>query len=308
MGMKTIPSLESNFTPIPHSYLEELFRSSCSREEIVVTLFCFHRTYGWKHEQGAIRAEAVARDTNLGESEALLGLQAATERGFLLRLPLESDDTTGLHATYLLNTPENRRFVDIYCDASPSEEPLAHSEPEEAPRELPNEPTEPNFPIEPEAAMEEVPPMADESGEMLLFEDELPSSPVMDEPPPVSQKTDGELPYHSKTLDMLVKVLGRALSKSEKDRLMDMGASDTELIEAMSSLLSKTKQVYSSDLVIYEYERLRARDRQAAKYEKVKAERDAQHERQKSCKRCEGLGYIFVGLNNVRECDCRKDD
>lgn len=305
MGMKTLPSLESNFTPIPHSYLEELFRSSCSREEIIVTLFCFHKTYGWKHEQGAIRAEAVAKDTSLGESEALLGLQAATERGFLLRLPLESDDTTGLHATYLLNTPENRRFVDIYCDASPKDEPLA-----------PKEPLTEAAPVEtsaPQPAPEVVEPMVamapDESGEMLLFEDELPGTPpVAERAPSPAPKIDDDLPYHSKTLDMLVKVLGRALSKSEKDRLMDLGASDTELIEAMSSLLSKTKQVYSSDLVIYEFERLRARDRQAAKYEKFKAERDAQHERQKSCKRCEGLGYIFVGLNNVRECDCRKED
>ena len=302
MGMKTLPSLESNFTPIPHSYLEELFRSSCSREEIIVTLFCFHRTYGWKHEQGAIRAEAVAKDTSLGESEALLGLQAATERGFLLRLPLEPDDTTGLHATYLLNTPENRRFVDIYCDSSPKDEPLAQKvlQPQEPPTSEP----------EVVSGLEAMAP--DESGEMLLFEDELPGSPAVEapvsSPPPKSTANDTDLPYHNKTIDMLVKVLGRALSKSEKDRLLDLGASDAELIEAMSSLLSKTKQVYSSDLVIYEFERLRARDRQAAKYEKFKAERDAQHERQKSCKRCEGLGYIFVGLNNVRECDCRKED
>ncbi len=304
--MKTIPSLESNFTPIPHSYLEELFKGSCSREEIVVTLYCFHRTYGWKHEQGAIRAEAVARDTTLAEAEALLGLQAATERGFLLRLPLEPDDTTGLHATYLLNTPENRRFVDVYCDSSPTE-PLVEPPVEETPAA--SQEIEEPMPAE----VASVP--LEDSGEMLLFDDELPDGNVIAEtveptppPAPAAPKKSNDLPYHDKTLEMLVKILGRALSKSEKDRLMDLGATDAELIEAMSSLLSKTKQVYSSDLVIYEYERLKARDRQAAKYERFKAERDAQHERQKSCKRCEGLGYVFVGLNNVRECDCRKDD
>jgi len=300
MDFDVLPTPESNFTPIPHAYLERLFASTASREEIIVTLYCFYRSYGWRNEQGALHAESVAHKTGLSSTGAAAGLDAAVRRGVLVRLPLEPDDPRGLHAPYLLNTQENRRFVEAYCEATPAD-PIAP--PVETPRH--DEVVENDY----AGYDDDVDVLSQSSSDVLLYDDEVADEPPAAPPVPTGRpaETDG-LPYHPKTVDMLVKLLGRPLSKSEHDRLQDLGATDPELIGAMSSLLSKTTQVYSSDLVIYEYERLKARDRQAEKYERAKADREAQLSRQKSCKRCEGLGYVVVGVNNIRECECRSQD
>jgi len=114
------------------------------------------------------------------------------------------------------------------------------------------------------------------------------------------------LPYKKSTVDMIYKILGRNLSKIETERLADLESNDQELIEAMSSLLSKTKKIYSSDLIVYEYEQLQSNRRTSSKYERAKVERYELIEKQKSCMKCGGLGYTFQGLNNVLECDCKK--
>jgi hypothetical protein len=109
-----------------------------------------------------------------------------------------------------------------------------------------------------------------------------------------------------RVLERIVGVVGRELTRDETERLTDLGAPEEFLLKAVDNLIAKNVEVYSSDLVIYEYESIASaekrkaddvRKREAAEQAKVKS---------RACKRCAGLGYIFTGVNTIKECDCRK--
>jgi hypothetical protein len=275
-----IPNIETNFTPLPHALVEVLLRGSLSREAMLAVLYTVHTTYGWRRDGGAVTPADVAQTTGCTADTARRGLEEATRRGILVRLAVGDGSPS-----FLLATAENRSIVTAYgsVEAAPAPDD-----------DLP----EPDI----EAG---VPDLDDSSAEILPFEDEVAGpEPVQPASPQAPEVLD--LPFHPRTVEMLIKLVGRPLTKDERMRLADIGASDTEIIEAMSSLLSKTTQIYSTDLVIYEYERLRSRARQTERYERSKEEREEILARQKGCPRCEGLGYIFVGVNNIRECECRK--
>jgi len=277
MSKLTLPTIESNYTPLPHRFLERIFTGAMSREEIIVSLYCFYRGYGWKPDHGYVRADTVARDTGLPLTAARMGLSAACERGTLLPLPNENtaDQATD---TFVLNTEQNRRFIETYCSSESQSEQPAPPEDED---------------IEPWTPMDDSSPAIPYDDEIEQIADASSDSPT--------------LPFHDKTVEMLVRIIGRPLTKDERERLADVQATDDEFIHAMRSLLSKTSEVYSSDLVIYEYERLCSLERRALHKERAKEQREQQIERQRKCMKCEGLGYIFAGLNNIIECDCKKE-
>ncbi len=285
MTARTFPCIEANYTPVPNRYIEDLLSTDYSREEIVAELYVLYKSYGWKGAQTTISVANIMKDTVLTKEEAREGLRKATERGILLALPLVDNDPDSLQASYLLNTEENARFVNAYCMSSPAE-PIAPPE---------EEYSQPLFDD-------------DSSDDLLPYEDEMPSERQDPEPTPLPLPSvqDSEMPFNAKTIGMLIKLLGRPVTKAERDRLVDLPASDTEFITAMSSLLSKTTKVYSSDLVIYEYERIKAQENKVEKYERAKEGRQESLQRQKECKRCEGLGYVFLGANNIQECECKK--
>lgn len=274
-----VPNIETNFTPLPHALVDILLRGGLSREAMLAILHAVHATYGWQREGGTVTAADLARTTGCPADAARRGLAEAASRGVLV--PLATGDGS---PSFLLATAENLKIVTAYGSVelpSPEDDEL------------------------PGAGVEAgVPDLDDSSAEIIPFEDEV-GTPGPEPQVEAAAEDDG-LPFHPRTVEMLIKLVGRPLTKDERMRLADIGASDTEIIEAMSSLLSKTTQIYSTDLVIYEYERLRTRARQTEKYERSKEEREEILARQKGCPRCEGLGYIFVGVNNIRECECRK--
>lgn len=104
----------------------------------------------------------------------------------------------------------------------------------------------------------------------------------------------------------IARLLGRVPSKDERARLAALGASDAELIDAMGRLLEKKVSVYSSDLIVYEYEAMKSAERRSQRTQVRKQEREDRIKRQKDCRRCDGLGYFFVGVSGIQECDCRK--
>lgn len=109
-----------------------------------------------------------------------------------------------------------------------------------------------------------------------------------------------------RVLDRIVAVVGRDLTRDETERLTDLGAPEELLLKAVDNLIAKNVEVYSSDLVIYEYESLKSAEKR--KQDDVRKREAAEQAKQKSraCKRCSGLGYIFIGVNTIKECDCRK--
>ena len=134
----------------------------------------------------------------------------------------------------------------------------------------------------------------------------LPPTEVNKAPTATSSVPKTTLPFAKRSIEMLTRILGRWPTKDESARLVELRAEDTELIEAMSSLLSKTDNIYSSDLIVYEVESIRSQKRRLNKKERSHVAKENQLARQKECRKCNGLGYIFMGVNEIRECTCRK--
>ena len=174
--------------------------------------------------------------------------------------------TEGPGKFYLLNTEENQRIAGMVSAASG--DPAARPAPAPAP--------------------------ANTSGA---------SRPVL---------TPGALPaplarsVSRKVQERIVAVVGRELTRDETERLTDLGAPEELLLKAIDSLIAKNVEVYSSDLVLYEYESIAsAAKRKQDDLKKREAVGQAK-EKSRACKRCSGLGYIFIGVNTIKECDCRK--
>lgn len=106
--------------------------------------------------------------------------------------------------------------------------------------------------------------------------------------------------------ERIVSVVGRDLTRDETERLTDLGAPEELLLRAIDSLIAKNVEVYSSDLVIYEYESIASAEKRRADDVKKREAVGQAKEKSRSCKRCQGLGYIFIGASTIKECDCRK--
>lgn len=322
--MARYPSLEDNYTPIPSTFLHEAFHGAMGREELMVMLLFFHHTYGWKKERAFVQLSTVIEQTDLGKEGARQGITAALARGSILPMPMGDEDPA-----YLLATAENERFMELYGTASAEEEGFGPPPDSEATdpfaMPVPDSFDMPSDEIEVGSSdgflstMEGEHGSIDLGGETLSVEVECgPDAPLPETAalPPRSEdgpkerkpaaRSGGELPYAKRSVEMLTRILGRWPSKDESARLVELGAEDEELVEAMSSLLSKTDNVYSSDLIVYEVESLRSRRRRIQRKTRSDEERAAQAARQKACRKCNGLGYVFIGVNEIRECACRK--
>ncbi len=325
MAYTTLPSLQANFTPVPEPFFTAVFNdASMTKEELIVSLFCFNQAGGWSNSQTLLHYELIVKKTSLTREEAESGLALAAQRNTLIELP--SDDAfPGGKKLYMVNIPGNRQFVETYY-TSPASSTEGAPPPDPSTKEAKETPSPP--------IVEDDYFAYEDDDEMIPFEDEIPlfeddieepleeTAPVnepLSEPPGESTPSQPQrerdwlplgmsLPFEQKTIDMIGGILGRKLSKMEAERLAELGADDSSLIEAMSSLLSRTKKIYSSDLIIYEYEQIRSNERTSSKYAQAKAQRKEQIERQKNCMRCGGLGYTFKGLSTILECKCRKPD
>lgn len=106
--------------------------------------------------------------------------------------------------------------------------------------------------------------------------------------------------------ERIVSVVGRELTRDETERLTDLGAPEELLLQAIDNLIAKNVEVYSSDLVLYEYESIASAAKRKVDEAKKREAVGQAKEKSRSCKRCSGLGYIFIGVNTIKECDCRK--
>lgn len=109
-----------------------------------------------------------------------------------------------------------------------------------------------------------------------------------------------------RVLERIVSVVGRELTRDETERLTDLGAPEELLLQAIDNLIAKNVEVYSSDLVLYEYESIASAAKRKVDEAKKREAVGQAKEKSRACKRCSGLGYIFIGVNTIKECDCRK--
>ncbi len=375
--MNYIPSLQSNYTPVPNTFLQLVFSGQVRKEELVALLYLFSKTYGWKQEKGFAAIEDLVHEAGLTRDEAIDGIRAAVAHDQVLEMPLDPGNPEA-GCVYLLATLENRRFLEAYATASQDGTPIpaaasapapsAPSPPPAGPgpvaRSGPTPPAAPAVaapraaPPGPPPSARPVPPApaAPSSGTLRLTDsmdagledallvapddlpeiDDAPRSPspggttptgssraaVRHGTPPTGSPAIGAGPggptpaapgrdpladwgYSTRTVEMIIRLLGRVPTKDEKARLSDLGASDTELIEAMGKLIEKKVHVYSSDLIVYEYEAMKSAARRQNRDVERRSERERRLQQQRDCRKCDGLGYFFVGVSGIQECDCR---
>jgi hypothetical protein len=304
--MNFIPSLQANYTPVPSTFLQLVFSGSLGREAVVTLLYMFSKTYGWKQEKGFVSIKDLVHETTLDSLEASQGVREAIAQEMVLELPLDPScpDSPSM---YLLNTAENRQFMEAYATASQEvpvpPEILAVSTPPET--ELGGLTT---------GSMEDPPDMEIVEEEAAPLPAILKAEEIAPPPLPASAPApapDNNAPYEDwgftyRTVEMIIRLLGRIPSRDEKFRLQDLGASDGELVEAMSRLLEKKVDIYSSDLIVYEYEAMQSSKRRQQRDLARKEEQEERHTRQKGCRNCDGLGYVFVGVSGIQECESCK--
>lgn len=109
-----------------------------------------------------------------------------------------------------------------------------------------------------------------------------------------------------RVLERVVAVVGRDLTRDETERLTDLGAPEDLLLRAIENLIAKNVEVYSSDLVLYEYESIASSAKRKQDELRKREAAGQAKEKSRSCKRCAGLGYVFIGVNTIKECECRK--
>ncbi len=258
----TFPELRGNFTPVPDLLFDTLLKAALSREELVVTLFLVHRNYQFERTMTLIPLEAIIAGTDLDQVAALRGLRAALGRGTVLQFHTESSSTPANF--YLLNTEENQRVMGPFLpDASASPGPLAEAAAQiAAAQEQPQRP-----------AVAAPPPRIAPRAE--------PSPPPRPSPPPAAPGPERPVSGSSqrvalppRALAKIAQAVGRELTKDERTRLEELGAPEAGLLNALGSLESRQVEIYSSDLVIYEYESKRSSERRAEEDSRRKAEAD----------------------------------
>lgn len=127
-----------------------------------------------------------------------------------------------------------------------------------------------------------------------------PPTPPSGVPAPIARNVS------RRVLERIVSVVGRDLTRDETERLTDLGAPEELLLKAIESLVNKNVEVYSSDLVLYEYESIASAEKRKADELRKREAAGQAKEKSRACKRCSGLGYIFIGVNTIKECECRK--
>lgn len=132
------------------------------------------------------------------------------------------------------------------------------------------------------------------------------AAPPKDPTPPSGVHAPVARSVSRRVLERIVGVVGRDLTRDETERLSELGAAEDLLLKAIDSLVAKNVEVYSSDLVIYEYESIASSERRRADDVRKREAASVAKGKSRSCKRCNGLGYIFIGVSTIKECDCRK--
>jgi hypothetical protein len=306
--MNFIPSLQANYTPVPNSFLQLALSGELGREAVLILLYLFSKSYGWKQEKGFASIQDLVHETSLDTLEATQGIREAIAHEMVLELPLDpgSPDSASM---YLLNTLENRHFMEAYATAS-QEIPIPQAVLD---LELEVETPPPRPAGLPEGTMEDPPDMEgvveDLDAPPLVPETPAPSpawAPLPDPAPIAANVPYEDWGYTFRTVEMIIRLLGRIPTKDEKFRLQDLGASDGELVEAMGRLIEKKVDIYSSDLIVYEFEAMRSAHRRQQRDQVRKEKQEVRQERQKTCRSCDGLGYVFVGVSGIQECETCK--
>lgn len=298
-----VPSLQANYTPVPHTFLQLVLGGKLGREAVVAMLYLFSKTYGWKQEKGFASVDDLVHGASLTAEEALQGLREAISHEMVLEMPLDPGAPDGT-SMYLLNTIENRRFMDAYVTAS-QEVPVP-----EAVRQAPGALEEGSIEAPPdmEPVLEEVSPPGEPPAPPRVETSRAEASPAAAGPPPAPESNEPyeDWGYTYRTVEMVIRLLGRVPTKDERVRLRELGASDVELIEAMGRLIEKKVDIYSSDLIVYEHEALKSAQRRKAKDVERREVKELRETRRKTCRTCDGLGYVFIGVSGIQECEaCR---
>ena len=116
------PPIETNFTPIPDVWFDELIPKITSLAEVKVTEYIFRHTYGWRKQCDWITLDQFVngvktRDghqldvgTGLSMPSVVSGIKKAIERGTILKF---KDGKIGQERSfYFLNTTQNRTIVE----------------------------------------------------------------------------------------------------------------------------------------------------------------------------------------------------
>lgn len=103
-------------------------------------------------------------------------------------------------------------------------------------------------------------------------------------------------------LERITKMLGRELTKDEAARLDVLEAPESDLHAAIDGISSRKIRVYSSDQFIYEYESMKLAERRKEEEERIEAEK----RKPRTCPKCNGVGYLFIGKASLRPCDCKR--
>lgn len=126
--------------------------------------------------------------------------------------------------------------------------------------------------------------------------------PPSQEQPPIDRgENTVTSPMKPTVLNRILGIIGRDLTKDEKDRLEALGASDDDINEAIDRIQSRKIQVYSSDQIIYEYESIQLQKRQQVS----EARKTGPNRIKAICAKCGGTGYLFVGKSSLRVCECK---
>jgi hypothetical protein len=262
------PELRGNFVQFPEAVLDLLLRSDLSREELLVTLYLGRITYAFDHDHTFIGLEAIARGVSLSPSATEEALNKAIERGTVLPFTTEGDGRF-----FLLNTVANLGVASVV-----------------------DETTSPSVQIAPGVSEKIEPSVPTEARDSSLRE--LPEARVSD--------TSFLRGVPKKVLEKIVSIIGRELTRDETERLGDLKASDDHLMKAIENLMSKHVEIYSSDQVVYEYESIVSAEKRKAEELRRRGHAEEKKQRSRNCRKCSGLGYIFIGINTIKECDCRK--
>ncbi|MBI4870851.1 MAG: hypothetical protein HY814_04715 [Candidatus Riflebacteria bacterium] len=306
----TFPELRGNFTPVPDVLFDVLLKAGLSREELIVTFFLVHAHYEFEKTLTLVPFEAIVSGTDLDQTGALKGLRAALARGTVLQF--HTDSHSNPRAFYLLNTDENLRVMGPMAPAGKAGpeadvpvEPAAQAPAGPAvSQDAPPAPPTPNWLAWADEAAPAPPPPAPTVSGMRRVElpPPAPALPLAPAGPPSGAPT-GLTP---RFLSRIVQALGRDLTKDERERLEELHATEALLMRVMDSLEARQVELYSSDLVIYEYESLQTSVRRSGEDDRRRTEISQARQRQRTCKKCNGLGYVFIGVNVVEECVCRK--
>lgn len=261
MASMIFPPISGNFLQIPQSFVDALVHMNLSRNELLVLLHLSRGTFSLYQREPMATVESISMATDLEAGAVQEALSRAVERGIVLKF--EVVGSPDVDATYAIHTHE-AHLLAYYEREDPTTGPFAV--PSQAPVEAP-----------PVAAAASVALPVDRSEQTITR------------------------PVSAAILARVVTLLGRELTKDERNRMDALGAAEADIAEAIEKLQARKVQVYSSDQIIYEYESLQLQKRQQASDARKTTPRI-----NAICPQCNGTGYLFVGKSSLRICDCKK--